>query len=394
MKRAYRVGAVRVSATLILVLAAVGCSTPQLSYRTPIVDLDQQDSLTGLGSPEIRQVAGELMPRILALPEIADAEEPVRIALARVRNSTSHPMDMDIFGRKMRAELMRNANGQVRFYADDDGNPNATRRRTKVMAQRLERQRDKAIEEVARQICALPIFLQSGDPKTIAVLPAPNCNLVNLNGDSFVAQLRGKVGEYAAGRIGITMPGETEGADYYLTGQFVADSVKQEGMVNLVDYIALMEERLRKEEPTETPTVAGGTLQISDSAVINSVVTGGVTVNLPPARRKALLDEIERSVALRVTPDVGLSLNVMLVDAKRRVSCFEKTIDVVKKTDDGTGNADYILTSEISSVSKRSGGTELTYYLFAFQLLEPESNEYVWEDTVELKKKTSGGVAY
>lgn len=369
-----------------------GCSTPRVSKRSPIVDLDEQDSMRGIGSPEIRRVAGDLMPEILALPEIADAEGPVRIVLSRVANRTSHPMDMNIFARKMRAELQRNAEGKVRFIADQRGNANINETRGAVLKQRVERNRDKAISDIAKAIAGMKIFADPAAPKTIAVVPALNCNLVNLNADSFVAKLRSKISEYSGGTIGIMMPGETAGADYLLTGQFIADSIKQEGMVNLVDYISLMEERLREKEVP--PRIPGSSQSINNSTIQNSVVVGSSVAHLPPPRRKALLDEIERSRDLRQMPDVAMSLNVILLDAKRRVSCFEKTFDLNKKFDDNSATANYILSGEVSSTSKRSRGRERTYYLFSFKLSDPETNEILWEGIVEEGKETRGGVVY
>lgn len=369
-----------------------GCATPRVSKQSPIVDLDEHDSMLGIGSPEIRRVAGELMPEILALPEIADAEGTVRIVLSRVSNRTSHPMDMNIFARKMRAELMKNGGGKVRFIADQRGNANINETRETVLKQRVEKNREKALDDIAKSIAGMKIFADASNPKTLAVIPAINCNLVNLNADSFVAKLRGKISEYSGGAIEILMPGETAGADYFLTGQFIADSVKQEGMVNLVDYIALMEERLReKDDPRE---ISGGAQTVSNSTIQNSVVVGGAPAYLPPPRRKAILDEIERSRDMRKMPDVAMSLNVMLVDAKRRASCFEKSFDLNKKFDDNSSAANYILSAEISSTSKRSGGRERTYYIFSFKLSDPETNEILWEGIVEEAKETRGGVVY
>ena len=350
--------------------------------------------MRGIGSPEIRRVAGELMPQILSLPEIAEAEEPIRIMLSRVSNRTSHPMDMSIFARKMRAELMKNAEGKVRFIADRRGNANINETRDTMLKQRVEKNRDKAISDIAKTITGMKIFADVNASKTIAVIPAINCNLANLNADSFVAKLRSKISEYSGGTIGILMPGETAGADYFLTGQFIADSIKSEGMVNLVDYIALMEDRLRKEDlPPEIPS--GGSQSINNSTIQNSIVVGSTSSpHLPPPRRKALLDEIERSRDLRNVPDVAMSLNVILLDAKRRVSCFEKTFDINKKFDDNSGAANYILSAEVSSTSKRARGKERTYYIFSFKLSDPETNEILWEGIVEEAKETHGGVVY
>jgi len=58
------------------------------------------------------------------------------------------------------------------------------------------------------------------------------------------------------------MPGSKAKADYYLTGQFITDGMKQEGIINLVDYIGMMEERMKKGESLdlydESPAAING----------------------------------------------------------------------------------------------------------------------------------------
>lgn len=374
-----------------------GCSTPRVSRSSPVVDLDEQDSMRGIGAPEIRQVGSELMAEILTLPEVADAEEPVRIVFSKVANHSSFPMDMNIFARKLRQELMKNGRGMVRIIANAEQNGNVNVTRDKMLKQRVERNRDKAIDQIAKTIAEMEIFKKSETRRKIAIIPAMNCNLVNMNANGFIAKLRSKISQYSKGKIGILLPGETAGADYLLTGQFVAESVKNEGIVNLADYISLMEERLRDKFGVTAVEggVGGGDTTITNSNVQiqNSIVhTGGAAYVREKPR--PLLDEIERSRDVRTLPDVPMFLNVILVDAKDRIPCYEESFDIYKKFDDNSANANMILAGEVSSVSKRDRGLEDTYFIFSFKLTDPESNELIWEGSVETRKRTRSGVVY
>ena len=375
----------------VLIMAAstsilCGCRSPSLS-RTELMPLDSiKDEGAGIGSYEIRTVASQMAPKILALPVVADAAEPVRVAIAPMKNSSSYPMDMGIFMTRLRAELGQCGGGKVRFFAQDRSSQS---QRTAVLKEKTEEAHERSLDEVAETIAAWPAFKNAQKPIVLAVVPALNANLVSLNADSFVAMLRAKIAERSGGKIRFTLPGELKGADYFLTGQFIADSIKQEGVVNLVDYIALLEERLR----------AGRSLDVYGDGATElravSVGQGSASVAvLTPERRASLLSEIQRSAALREVPDVTKKLNVMLVEASSRTVVFEKMFDVERKTKMGYVKTDYILSGEVSSVSKRAGGKEVSYLLVSVQLLDPASNEFVWEDVFELKKKSDMGVVY
>ena len=363
-----------------------GCRSPSVS-RTELMSLDSiKDEGTGIGSYEIRTVASQMAPKILALPEVTDSEEPIRIAIAPMKNSSSYPMDMGIFMTRLRAELGQCGGGKVRFLAQDRNNQG---QRTAVLKEKTEEARERALEEVAVTIMDWPTFKDAQKPVVLAVTPALNANLVSLNADSFVAMLRAKIAERSGGKVRFTLPGELKGAEYFLTGQFIADSVKQEGMVNLVDYIALLEERLKEgrsldvygESATELRAVSVG--HGSASAAV-----------LTPERRASLLSEIQRSATLRDVPDVTKKLNVMLVEASSRTVALEKMFDIERKAKMGYAKTDYILSGEVSSVSKRADGKEVSYLLVSVQVLDPASNEFVWEDVFELKKKSEMGVVY
>lgn len=364
-----------------------GCiSTPSQSRsRTEIVHNDSiSEEGSGIGSYEIRAVASQMAPKILALPEIAQSDEAARIAIAPMRNRSSYPMDMNVFMTRLRSELSQYGNGKVRFFAQGK---EAQEQRGAVLKEKTDEEREQMLNAVADAIARLPVLREAEKPPVLAVTPALNANLVNLNADSFVAMLRAKISERGGGKIRFTMPGELQGADYYLTGQFIADSMKREGIVNLVDYISLMEERM----------TSGLSLDVYDTRKevnVDSHLTGTTINVLTTDRRASLLDEIQRSATLREVPGVTKKLNVMLVETSSRTSVFEKMFDVDRQVNMGFARAAYILSGEVTSVSKRVDGREVSYIMVNVQLLDPETNEFVWEDIFEIKKASQLGVVY
>ena len=379
-KQAYALAPV---AALVL---ANGCATPQQSgSRTEILHADSiKNESSGVGSYEIRAVASQMAPKILALPEIAESDGAVRIAISKMRNNSSYPMDMNVFMTRLRSELTQYGGGKVRFFAQGQ---EAQEQRGAVLKEKTDEQREQMLETVANTIAGLALFRDAAKPPVLAVTPALNANLVNMNADSFVAMLRAKIAERAGGKIRFTMPGEISGADYYLTGQFIADSIKQEGIINLVDYIGLLEDRMKSGEGLDVYAKPQVTLQQNSNAFGSSSV---LTVD----RRLSLLDEIQKSAALREVPGVTKKLNVMLVEAASRTSVFEKMFDVEKQANMGFARAALILSGEVTSVSKREGGREVSYVMVNVQLLDPESNEFIWEDIFEIKKSSQLGVVY
>ena len=54
-----------------------------------------------------------------------------------------------------------------------------------------------------------------------------------------------------------------------------------------------------------------------------------------------------------------------------------------------------MLTGELSALSKAAdGGTRSDYIILSFQLVDPKSNEVLWEDAYETKKKSSVSTLY
>lgn len=363
-----------------------GCQSAKVS-QTELISVDSvKEEGSGIGSYEIRTVASQMAPKILACPEVAGANDLVRIAIAPMKNSSSYPIDMGIFMTRLRAELTQYGGQKVRFFAQDR---NSQGQRTAVLKEKTEEARDRALEEVAEKIACLPLFKQATRPMVLAVLPALSANLVNLNADSFVAILRAKITERGNTNIRFTLPGELKGADYFLTGQFISESIKQEGIINLVDYITLLEERVKAGQSLDV--YKEGQSEFRAVSVGHGSASAAV---LTPERRASLFDEIQRSAALRDVPDVTKKLNIMIVESSSRTTAFEKMFDIERKTKMGYAKANYILSGEVSSISKRADGKEISYVIVSVQLLDPESNEFVWEDIFEIKKKSEMGVVY
>ncbi|MCK4883122.1 MAG: penicillin-binding protein activator LpoB [Spirochaetes bacterium] len=103
---------------LICVFCSACASTRVTSHSNTILP-DQDDGLGGSGieSTDIRTVSRRMAESIIDIPEIANAEGAPRVALLPVKNSTRFIINKDIFTKKIRIELNRNATGKVRFLA-------------------------------------------------------------------------------------------------------------------------------------------------------------------------------------------------------------------------------------------------------------------------------------
>lgn len=55
---------------------------------------------------------------------------------------------------------------------------------------------------------------------------------------------------------------------------------------------------------------------------------------------------------------------------------------------------DYILTGDISAISKAGGGRISDYLLLGFQLIDAETSAIIWEDAYEIKKVGELGIIY
>ena len=358
-----------------------GCSTPAVS-RHGRVNPDEDVIPGGLSSEDIRTVASKMCPEILSLPEVSGTQGVARIAIAPMKNSSRFIVDMNIFMKKLRLELNRYSAGKLRFFAQNGNNM-----RKEILKNRREENVSKALDDLADLIVSQPVIKNAAKPLKVAVLPVVNLNFVKLNADSFTAMLRAKIAEKAKGKIRFVMPGTS--ADYYLTGQFIADGMKQEGIINLVDYIKMMDDRIRKGETLD--------LYDDDKTSIGEGNTGN-QLNIIKGdwsrRYPSLFNQLQISAKLREEPNVTKRLNVMLAKADGKIVVWEKMITIEKKITSGVERAKYMLSGEISGLSKRAEGKQSDYLLITMQLVDPDTNEVLWEDGYEVKKEALAGTVY
>lgn len=368
-------------AALAAAVFGFGCTTPRPPRAPEQLDINEVDH-TPFGSAEIKQCASEMGPKILMVPEIARAAETTRIVVQPLRNSSTVMMDTRMITDALKDELMAVSNGKVRFVTSED---REIAQSNMIVREKLEVARDRMLDEVAESILQSPLIASAAKPPVIAVTPALNANFVGLNANSFIAMLRAKIAGRANGKAFFTAPGSLEGADYYLTGEFIAESMKQEGMINLVDYIYLVEERVK----------AGQSMDVYDSTDTTVSTDGAGTVILTQERRQSLLTEIERSAQLRVEPNVNKFLNVMLIKADNKIAVMEKMFSLDAKMTRGLERVEYTLTGNIASQSRYTQGREEIYVVVTFKLIEPETKEEIWGGRYETKKAIQrGGVVY
>ena len=63
-------------------------------------------------------------------------------------------------------------------------------------------------------------------------------------------------------------------------------------------------------------------------------------------------------------------------------------------TTDNSGVASLILSCEISGMSQSANGAVSDYLVISSSLLDPDSNEVVWEDAYEVKRLSRAGIVY
>ena len=356
-----------------------GCVSGDLS-NSRRVDLDDDTVDGGISSSDIRTVASKMCPAILSVPEVADAQPPVRIKIANVKNASRFFIDGDFFAKRLRVELNRYGKGQVRFL---DKNEKAQTARVDVLKDRQVEDLRRDIRELGREIGGASLFQNAAAPVKIAVIPVLNANLVNMNADSFTAMLRSEILNASGGKVQFLMPGHTDGADYWLTGQFYPESLKKEGIINLAEYIEVVDERIK----------SGKSLYL-DPPSTTTVTPGSVVVATGPTQRESTLIEMLHSPAMQANPNVNKRLNVMIVKPDDKVCVYEKTTLLDRRISDNSGKAALILSCEISGLSQALNGAQSDYLQVAMQLVEPESNEVVWEDSYEVKRVSRAGIVY
>lgn len=361
-----------------------GCAIPvdTSPSHTEILAPDQDDQMGGsfIESSDIRTMAQQMSVELLALPEVRMDSDLVRIATGSMKNSTRYLVDADLLLRRLRLELNRQCKGQFRFIAQDVGQ--GARRR--ILKERQISEAQRAIEQTARYIAESDIIRQADKPVRIAVKPVTNTNLFNMNADSFASLLRSEIKELAGTKVLFAKPGSKADVDYTLTGEFLAQSIKREGVANTVEDLKWAQENPNiwyEQNRTERKNVVHG-----DQININTIDESNVKIG--PNMTYKIIDP-----SLRNSPNVTKIFNVMLVN-QEDMAVLEKRINLEEQIKSGLEHADFILTGEINALSKASRGQRSDYVLVSFYLIDPVSNEMLWEYGYEVKRVTSRSVLY
>ena len=369
---------------LVALLAATfplaGCISPSVS-KSVDVSLDDNPMGAAITSGDVRTIASTMCPQILALPEITNSDGVVRIAVAGFKNNSRFPIDRNIFMQRLRQDLNKYGADKVRFMSQS---ARVQRFRKNMLSNRQQKIVREYLKKLGAEIAASNLVKDSQKPLKIAVIPVLNTNLVNMNADSFAAMLRYEIVNAAKGKVKFLMPGATKGADYYLTGQFIPESMKAVGVVNLANYIEVIENRIKR----------GQSLDITDGRVPDTSNKSGLFINNPALQRESELVKLMRSRAMRANPNVNKRFIVMLVKPQTKVAVYEKIFLIDRKVTANLDLANFILSGEISGMSQRNDGKASDYLLISVRLTDPESNDTLWEDSYETKRMTSAGIVY
>ena len=365
-------------------VSLAGCATPvdTTPSHTKVLTPDQDDGVGGsfIESSDIRTIAQQVCTELLTLSEISNSPDTVHIATERIKNSTRYMVDTNLVLRRLRLDLNKYSQGQLRFFAHGSGQI----ARTRILREREQTDLQKAIDEAARYVVSSDVLQNSEKPVRIAVNPVANTNLFNMNADSFASLLRTKIKEHAGAKVLFAKPGSDAQVDYTLTGEFFAQSIKREGVANTVEDLKWAQENPDKwhdsNSNSQDNTVYGNQINLDGAARRRIKIGPNITYKL--------IDP-----ALWNSPNVTKTFNVMLVNNEGMV-VLEKVVNLEEQIKSGQERANYILTGDISSLSKASVGQRSDYVLISFYLIDPVSNEMLWEYGYEVKRVTSRSVLY
>lgn len=364
-----------ISAVLVGALIGSGCATPDVHEpsRTAILHPDEEDNLGGtfLESSDIRTIAQQMSSAILSTPELAGSTDVARIALAPVRNNTRFLVDQDIFLARLRIELNRVSRGRVRFFMQD----HAQGVRSEILQEQDETGWEDTADEIASYLLANIPTRPVSEPARVAIGPIGNINITGMNAQSFLALVRASVAEQAHGRaVFVTLqtservrkamaegePLADLGVDFVLCGEFLAEGLQ----------------------------VAEGEREVELTIRQQRGFLG-------PTYSKENTDEETLTFQERQNPNVTKRFNCQLVDGANETVVCEKMVSLEKKIWSGIGRADYLLTGQISALSKATAGaTRSDYVIVSYQMVDPSTNEVLWEDAYESKRASRVGTVY
>jgi len=356
-----------------------GCATPSVKKlsHTRILQPDQDDNIGGsfTESGDIRTVATKMTGSLLSVPEIAASEGSVRIAVSPIRNSTRFIIDKDIFMKRLRIEMNKNSGGKIRFFSQGMGQ----KIRKNIFNAQDEDRWETVINEAADHIAGFALARRASQPLRIAIIPVQNTNMVGLSADSITALIRAKVSEKAKGRI-VFMAREKSG--------MAISQILNEGELRDLGLVHSRSDA----KIAGVDYFLGG--EFIGAGLVPAAMEKGVQATAGRSQDDPRILEARVSAPNR-QPNVAKYLNVLLMNANTGEIPVEKMVKVARKMKSGLGRADYILTGELSALSKAvQGGDRSDYVIMSFQLIEPSSNELLWEDAYETKKVSRRGVLY
>lgn len=364
----------------ILVLTLLcGCPPPQPPPPPP------QPAITGKHAAEIAQ---QMSPKLLSVPEIAKSTDIPLIAVSGLSNRSSVRFDSDYILNELITRFEGYSGGKARFI---NNNTKTNIQRVDWMKRRHEKQRIENLKKIAEDIASYEVFKKSV-PVKIAVIPVINTNVVNMTGENFIQIIRPDIMRASKGKIQFLLPGTLEGADYYLTGQFVTDSIKTEGIINLANYIEAVDYRVKNGKSmyvVSAPFTDFTPLQVSSVDKGNTSIT---TVT-PALQRISLfenhLKKILNDAKMQKIPDVNKYLNIIIVDAKTKASVYENRFDVEKKITDNAESARFILSGMVESLDSRVDGVTVKDVKITLTLTDMEMNTIIWQDIYKTKLQLS-----
>ncbi len=347
----------------------VGCRNQEASIHNR-VEVTHDD---GFGSLDVVTVANQASAELLNSKIVLSSGKPLTIAVSPMRKVSAFKFDANLFLRRLRLELNRQGKDKLRFIAQGQ-TQNVIREhiRNDANSDRIQ----NLLASVAKEITSLP-ELEKG--ATLALLPSTQVNFVNLNAESYLATLRSKIVSESGRKCRFLMPGILQGAEYYLSGMFIADSDKTEGMINLVDYIRDLERAEREGKSLFEVVQHHSHIEKETVSLISARQT---TTDERFSLRPRLPYQASQDKSLRERPKVAKFLNVMLVNTKNKCSVYEKQVKI-ESVSTGFGESDYILSAEISDINK--GKDDTRYALVTLQLIDPIRNVIVWETGYETK---------
>lgn len=356
-----------------------GCATPhvQTTSYTKVLQPDEEDDIGGtfMESGDIRTVAQRMTSSLLSSDAVSSRNSMTRIALAPIRNSTRFIVDKDIFLKRLRIELNKVSEGRIRFFAQGIGQET----RHEILQAQDKELWDDSVEELSSYISRTPTVLGAQRPLRVAVIPVKNTNIIGVNADSFTAILRSRIAEKAQGKINF-LAREENGK--------VIDQIIAEGDLRNLGLV----ESTRNNTVTSVDYFLGGEF-IAKSLLREKIQAVGES-RTGISKDDPRVAEISSSRSIH-RPNTETYLNVMLIDAQTGVIPVERMVRVEREMKSGLGKASLLLTGELSALSKgASGGDRSDYLILSFQLIDPESNEVVWEDSYETKKVSNRSVLY